>query len=168
MSGYCTVKDVVSAFPQFQQQTPGSVQDADIQGWIDDCKARIRSAFLTRDFDPDNPPNPPLTTDQKNFLRSLNRNGAVADLMDTLQANVTLQPGEASLGAARRKSFETVLTEITKAMHDALFNVGPLGNLARHQDVSAQFGGTGGAEISPEDTPVELGQNRTFWKDQLF
>ncbi len=166
-TAYCSVTDVCSAFPSFQNTSPGSVQDSEIQQWIDNRKSQIRSAFLTRGFDPDNPPNNGgvLTNDQKNFLRALNADGAVADLLDSLQTTVTLQPGEASLGAERRKTYLRVLGEIAKAGHDALFNVGPLGNIARHQDVTPLFQGVAGAETMPEDTPPVLQQNRTFWKN---
>lgn len=166
-TAYCTVEDVCSAFPSFQNTSPGSVQDSEIQGWIDDRKAQIRSAFLTRGFDPDAPPNNGgvLTTDQRNFLRALNRDGAVADLLDSLQTTVTLQPGEASLGAERRKNYMRVLGEISKAGHDALFNPGPLGNTARHQDVTPLFQGVAGAEEQADQTPPVLQQNRRFWKN---
>ena len=46
-----------------------------------------------------------LTPDQANFLRALNRDGAIADLGDALQGNVSLQPGEYSLAGERRTSF---------------------------------------------------------------
>ena len=51
--GYCTVDDVCSAFPRFVRNAAGSIQDSQIQGWIDDRKARIRSVSMMRNFDPD-------------------------------------------------------------------------------------------------------------------
>jgi hypothetical protein len=168
MSGYCTIGQVCSAFPFFRRDQGGSIGDSDIQGWIDDRKARIRSAFLTRGFDPDNPPNPPLTQDQAAFLRALNRDGAIADLGDALQGQNSLQPGEYSVPKAHRESYENVLKEITKAGHDAMFNTGPLGNIARTQDVTPQFLGIAGGATSPCDTPPILQTNVKLYLNQRF
>jgi hypothetical protein len=158
--GYCTVDDICSAFPQFNRNAPGSISDDRILGWIEDRKARIRSAFLTRGTDPDTLPHTP---DQAAFLRSLNRDGAAADLADSLQSNVTLQPGEMSLGAMRRQAFERVIAEITKGQHDRLFRAD-----ARTADVAPQLGGTAGGETDPNETPADRGQNKAFGKGQMF
>ena len=88
---YCTVDDVCTAFPRFVRNAANSIQDTQIQDWIDDRKARIRSALYARAIDPDAMA---LTPDQANFLRALNRDGAIADLADALQGNVSLQAGE--------------------------------------------------------------------------
>lgn len=158
--GYCTVDDVCSAFPQFAREQAGSVSDAQIQGWIDDRKARIRSKLLARGIDPDALV---LDTDQAAFLKSLNRDGAIADLGTALLSTVTLQPGEYSVAAGHRKAFETVLAEIGQGVHDRLFTAD-----AKTADVRPQFGGTAGAETDSEETPVDLGQNRFFGKNQQF
>lgn len=150
--GYCTVDNVVSAFRFFERNAAGSPSDPDIQGWIDDRKARIRSALLRRNFDPDAPPTA-LTTDQANFLRSLNRDGAIADLGNAIQASLTLQPGEYSLASSHRKTFESVLAAIAKGEHDYLFKKGP------------QFGGIAGAETTPQRRPCG---NRSFSRGQIF
>ena len=50
---YCTVDDVCTAFPRFVRNAANSIQDTQIQDWIDDRKARIRGAFLARLIDPD-------------------------------------------------------------------------------------------------------------------
>src|SRR6266446_297344 len=165
MAGYCSIDDVTKPFPQIQRNQINSVQDTDIQGWIDDRKARIRSALLTRGFDPDSPPNP-LTLDQSNFLRALNRDGAIADLGDALQATITLQPGEYSIAKAHRDTYERVLKEITEAKHDRMFQAGPLGNIARKQDVTPLFKGIGGAEQDREETPFSPQEDRLFGKNQ--
>ncbi len=155
MAGYCTVDNVVSALRFFQRNAPGSPSDPDIQGWIDDKKSRIRSALLRRGFDPDNPPTP-LTTDQSNFLRALNRDGGIADLGSALQGSLTLQPGEYSLASSHRKTFETVLAAIAKGDHDFMFGLKPT------------FGGIAGAETDPNQTPRTANQNRFFGRSQVF
>jgi hypothetical protein len=152
MAGYCKVDDVVSALRFFQRNVPGSPSDVDIQGWIDDRKSRIRSALLRRGFDPDSP-STPLTTDQTNFLRGLNRDGGIADLGNAMQASLTLQPGEFSLAATHRKTFETVLAAIAKGDHDFMFGLGPT------------FGGIAGAETDPRQKPCG---NRAFSRNQVF
>ena len=158
---YCDVADVASGFPQFQRNQKGSIQDSQIQGWIADRKARIRSALLTRGYDPDVLV---LTEDQTSFLRALNRDGAMADLGDALQGTVTLQAGEYSVAQARRKSYETVLAEIKEGLHDQLFQP----DVSRTTDVTPQLRGIGGAETDPFTTPVDLNQNRFFGKNQKF
>ncbi len=172
MSGYASIADVCAPFPNFKRNQTGSVTDAQIQDFIDIRKARIRSAFLTRGFDPDNPPNPPLTTDQTNFLRALNVDGAAADLGDTLLGTNSLQSTEYSVPGERRKAYERVLVEIRgdpskklEPQHDVLFNVGPLGNIARHQDVSPLFKGQAGGEIP---TDASANQNCFFKRSQIF
>lgn len=161
MSGFCSVDDVCTSFPQFQRDANNSIQDSEIQRWIDNRKARIRSALMTRGFDPDNPPTP-LTTDQTNFLRSLNLDGAIGDLGDALQVTVTLQPGEFSLSSARRASFERVLKEINAAAHDRLFQ--PL--IARTREVKPLLGGIAGAETDPDAESIT--ENRSFFKNRVF
>jgi len=158
---YCTVLDVCTAFPQFQRASPGSIGDTDIQGWINDCKSRIRSALLTPGFETDTAT---LTTDQKRFLRGLNRDGAIADLGDSLTATITLQPGEISLAAARRKSFETVLKELMDGKHDRLFQP----DIAATANVEPMMDGIAGAETDPIETPWDRGENRAFGKNQIF
>ena len=166
--GYCSVDDVASCFPFLKRNQPGSIQDTEIQGWIANRKARIRSAWLTRGFDPDASPNPPLTTDQTNFLRSLNADGAIADLGDALQGTNSLQPGEYSIPAAHRATYERVLKEITQAMHDSLFFTGPNGLISRNDDPTPQFEGIGGAEIPDTETPPVLQTNVLLYKNMRF
>lgn len=157
--GYCSVNDVCSAFPQFQRDAHGSVQDTDIAGWILDRKARIRSALLTRGFDPDLNI---LTSDQANFLRALNRDGAIPDLGSAIQGTTTLQPGEYSLAQAHRKTYETVLTEITKGLHDKLFNI-----RSRTTDVGPLFGGVSGGDVI-DDGLITYESSTLFHKNQVF
>lgn len=153
MPGYCTVDDVASSLPFFQRNAPGSVSDNQIQGWIEDRKARIRSLLLKRGIDPDALT---LTADQAAFLRGLNRDGAIGDLGDALQSAVTLQPGEISLAQTHRSTYERVIKEIQQGFHDVLFAK------------QAVFGGTAGAETEPGETPEDRGENRSFGKDQVF
>lgn len=158
---YCTIDDVTSSFPQFQRTAYGSIQDTEIQSWIDDRKSRIRSVLLARGFDPDAVT---LTGDQSKFLRALNRDGASADFGDALQSTITLQPGEYSVAAARRKSFELVIKEINQGLHDGLFQP----DISRTTEVGSLFSGVGGAEVDPGQTPVTASQTRFFGRSQVF
>src|SRR3954469_352086 len=146
MSGYCTIADVCSSFPQFVRQQTGSISDSQIQDWIDDRKVRIRSVLLTRGFDPDTPA---VTGDAARFLLSLNKDGAIADLGDALQGTMTLQPGEYSLPAERRKSYERVMKELVAGAHDQLFQP----TTSRTADVTPLMRAVGGAETDIVSNP---------------
>jgi|SRR5208337_1611514 len=156
---YCTVDDVCTAFPRFVRNSAGSIQDTQIQDWIDDRKARVRSALYARAIDPDEME---LTPDQANFLRALNRDGAVADLGDALQGNVALQPGEYSQGAERRKSFERQIAEIKQGLYDKFFS-----QLARTVEIEPTLGGTAGGETD-RSTASDRGEDKAFSKNQVF
>lgn len=157
--GYCTVDDICTAFPRFARNAPDSIQDSQIQDWIDDHKSRIRAALYARGIDPDVLQ---LTADQANFLRALNRDGAIADLGDALQGNVSLQPGEYSLAGERRKSFERQIEEIKRGSFDKFFSA-----LARTAEIEPSLGGIAGGETDRE-TARERDENKSFSKDQLF
>lgn len=153
---YATVDEICAAFPTFVRAAPGSVADAQIQKWIDDWAARIDSALLERGvnlatFVP--------TTRQANFLRGINVDGAVAELGAALQGTLTLQPGEYSLPAARRRSAERTLKQMAEGEHDALFGLEAEG---------MKFAGVGGAETTVDETPEDRGENRSFGKGQEF
>ena len=156
---YCTVDEVCTAFPRFVRNAANSIQDDQIQGWIDDRKARIRSALYARGIDPDAMS---LTTDQANFLRALNRDGAIADLADALEGNVSLQAGEESQAAERRKSFERQIAEIKQGLYDKFFS-----QLAKTVEIEPTLGGTSGGETDRSTAP-ERGENKSFSKDQVF
>ena len=156
---YCTVDDVCTAFPRFVRNAANSIQDTQIQGWLDDRKARIRSALYARGIDPDAMT---LTTDQANFLRALNRDGGIADLADALEGNVSLGAGEESEATARRKSFELQIAEIKQGLYDKFFS-----QLARTVEIEPTFGGTAGGETDGSTAP-ERGENKSFSKDQVF
>jgi hypothetical protein len=156
---YCTVDDVCTAFPRFVRNAANSIQDSQIQGWLDDRKARIRSALYARGIDPDAMT---LTTDQANFLRALNRDGGVADLADALQGNVSLQAGEESEATARRKSFELQIAEIKQGLYDKFFS-----QLARTVEIEPTLGGTAGGETD-RSTAQDRSENKSFSKDQVF
>jgi hypothetical protein len=156
---YCSVDDVCSAFPRFVRNVAGSIQDAQIQDWIDDRKARVRQALLARLIDPDVMA---LTTDQANYLRALNRDGAIADLGDALQGNLILQPGEYSLAGEHRKSFERQVAEIKQGLADALFS-----GLARHVEIEPLLGGVAGGETD-RSTAFDRDEDKAFSKNQVF
>jgi hypothetical protein len=156
---YCTVDDVCSAFPRFVRNALNSIQDAQIQDWIDDRKARIRSALYARAIDPDAME---LTPDQANFLRALNRDGAIADLGDALQGNVSLQPGESSQADQRRQSFERQIAEIKQGLYDKLFSL-----LAKTVEIEPTLGGTAGGETD-RSTAFDRGEDKAFSKNQVF
>jgi hypothetical protein len=156
---YCTVDDVCAAFPRFVRNAANSIQDTQIQDWIDDRKSRIRAAFFARKIDPDAMT---LTSDQANFLRALNRDGAIADLGNALQGNIALQPGEYSLAGARRKSFELQIQEIKEGLYDKLFSA-----IARSVEIAPLLGGIAGGETD-RSTAVDRGENKVFSKDEVF
>jgi len=156
---YCTVDDVCTAFPRFVRNAANSIQDTQIQDWLDDRKARIRSALYARGIDPDAMT---LTTDQANFLRALNRDGGVADLVDALQGNVSLEAGEESEATARRKSFELQIAEIKQGLYDKFFS-----QLARTVEIEPTLGGTAGGETD-RSTAQDRSENKSFSKDQVF
>jgi hypothetical protein len=156
---YCTVDDVCTAFPRFVRNAPNSIQDTQIQDWIDDRKARIRAAFFARKIDPDAMT---LTSDEANFLRALNRDGAIADLGDALQGNIALQPGEYSLAGARRKSFELQIEEIKQGLYDKAFSA-----LARTVEIEPLLGGIAGGETD-RSTAQDRGEDKAFSKNQVF
>ena len=157
---YCTVDDVCTAFPRFVRNAPNSIQDTQIQDWIDDRKARIRSAFFARNIDPDAMT---LSPDQASFLRALNRDGAIADLGDALQGNIALQPGEYSLAAARRKSFELQIKEIKEGLYDKIF--APV--IAKTVEIEPTLGGIAGGETD-RSTALDRGEDKAFSKNQRF
>jgi len=156
---YCTVDDVCTAFPRFVRNAANSIQDTQIQDWIDDRKARIHSALYARGIDPDAMA---LTPDQANFLRALNRDGSIADLADALQGNVSLQAGEDAHAAERRKSFERQVAEIKQGLYDKFFS-----QLARTVEIEPTLGGTAGGETD-RSTARDRGENKAFSKDQAF
>ena len=156
---YCTVDDVCAAFPRFARNAANSIQDTQIQDWIDDRKSRIRAAFFARKIDPDAMT---LTSDQANFLRALNRDGAIADLGNALQGNIALQPGEYSLAGARRKSFELQIQEIKEGLYDKLFST-----LARSVEIAPLLGGIAGGETD-RSTAFDRGEDKAFSKNEVF
>ena len=156
---YCTVDDVCTAFPRLVRNAPNSIQDTQIQDWIDDRKARIRSALYARGIDPDALA---LTADQANFLRALNRDGAIADLGDALEGNVSLQAGEQAHASQRRQSFERQIAEIKQGLYDKFFSA-----LARTVEIEPTLGGTAGGETD-RSTAWDRDENKAFSKDQVF
>ena len=151
--GYCTVDDVCSAFPRFVRNAAGSISDAQIQGWIDDRKARIRSVCMQRNFDPDAQAN---SDDITNVLRSLNREGAIGDLADALEAIITTASGAVALSERHRASYEAQLAEIKAGAHDFLFGL------------ASRVAGTAGADTPVGQTPEDTGQNQAFGKNTRF
>jgi len=154
--GYCTPDDVCAAFPGFVRNAAGSIQDTQIQDWIDQHAARVDAALLQRGFDPQKPPSSGLVARQLNWLTALNADAAIGELGRALEGNITLQPGEVSLVSGRRKNYETVLEDIRKGRYDAFFGL-----------QSRLWGSTGGAETD-KSTPGERKENRTFGRNQEF
>lgn len=157
---YCTVDDVCTAFPRFARNAVNSIQDTQIQDWIDDRKARVRAALYARAIDPDAMA---LDADQAAFLRALNRDGSIADLADALQGNVSLQPGEYSLAGQHRVSFERQIKEIKEGLYDKFFAP----SSARTVEIEPTFGGIAGGETD-HSTAFDRGENKMFSKNQTF
>lgn len=149
---YCTIGDVCKAFPTFQRNRVNSPQDVDIDKWIANWAARIDAALEGRGLNLDTfvP-----SARQAAFLAAINENGAVAELGSALQGALTLQPGEYSLPAERRRQAEAMLKQIAAGAYDKLFGV----------KASGSFGGIGGAETDKADTPEALGDNRAFGRN---
>lgn len=156
---YCTTSDVESALPFFQTNQPGSVQDSQIQGWIDDRKSRIRAVLLARGIDPDTML---LTADQANWLRALNRDGAISDLYLALESTNSLQPGEAAVAKRHADEYAQVMKDLLAGLYDKLFS-----SLAKTTDIKPGFGGTAGGETDTS-TPEDRGENRSFGKDDVY
>lgn len=143
---YCTVSDVVKAFPGFQRNAAGSLQDIEIDGWIDNWAGRIAAALAERGlvlatFEP--------SDDQTNFLKGLNEDGAVGDMASALQTQISTQSGEIAVGASRGRRAEATLKKIAERGYDKFFGI----------QTSASFGGIGGAEGESDtisDTPGRL------------
>jgi hypothetical protein len=155
--GYCQITDVTNAFPSFQRNAPGSIQDIQIQAWIDQYGAEIRALLMKRGFDPLNPPGGvSLTPDQANWLTLRNADVVIGELGRALEGNVTLQPGEISTVAGRRKNYEKVMADVSKGEYDAFFGV-----------PSRLWGSIGGAETD-KSTPGQRGENRAFGRNQEF
>ena len=166
--GYCSITDVTNAFPSFQRNAPGSIQDAQIESWISIHAIRIRAALVQRGADPGSPNLPgwpagstlpsglALSADQVTFLQGLNADMAIGELGRALEGNVTLQPGEISLISGRRRNYEAVLEDIRKGRYDAFFSL-----------QSRLWGSTGGAETG-KSTPGQRGENRAFGRNQEF
>ncbi len=151
--GYCTVDDVAALFPDFKRNAVGSVSDAQIQVWIDTRAARIRSTLLLRDIDP---VLLSLTTDQTNLLKSVNTDGAAADVADTLQLRIITAAGEVALADAHRKTFERTLEEIRQGIYDPLFAK------------SSRVVGTAGGDMPVDQTPADTGENKAFGKNVKY
>lgn len=152
---YCTVDEVASKFPSFVRNSPGDIQDGQIQEWIDDAAAEIAAALVQRGFDPDAPPQP-LTTRQSNLLRSLNRKAGVAELGSALAARITLQTGEPAIVSSSGQKITTVVNDIRAGAYDSFFGI-----QSRLRDGNA----FAGAE-SDQTTPEDRGENRGFGMNQ--
>lgn len=155
--GYCAITDVVAAFPNFVRNATGSIQDSQIQSWIDQHAARINAALAQRGINASSgvlPNGQALSADQSNWLIILNADAAIGEMGRALEGNVTFQPGEISLVAGRRKNYETTLNDIRGGRYDAYF-----GQVSRFTNTGTY--GFGGAEAD-DSTPAERGENRAF------
>jgi hypothetical protein len=98
----------------------------------------------------------PISADQIAFCQGLNADAAIGELGRALEGNVTLQAGEISLVAGRRRNYESMLADIRLGRYDAFWNA-----------PSRLWGSTGGAETD-KTTPCERGENRAFGRNQEF
>lgn len=151
--GYCQISDVCSEFPRFARNSPNSIQDSQIQAWIDQMASRIRAALMQRGLDPNAVT---LSADQQNWLAALNEDGAAAKLGAVLESNISLQTGEVSVAGQRRKAFESVLADIKNGRYDAYWGL-----------ASRLTNSIAGAEAD-RTTPGERDENRSFGKNQIF
>jgi len=152
---YSTVDEVCSEFPRFQRNQAGSVSDAQIAGWLAGFAARIDSALAERGIVV---ADLTLTAAQAAWLAALNQDAGVGKLGVVLQGNVTMQPGEYSLAAARGRQYEKVLAGVHDGVYDKFWGI----------QTKSKFGGVGGAEVAKTDTPEALGENRAFGKDDVY
>ena len=168
--GYCTVDDVCKFFSRFTRNQPGSVQDADIAGWIDDASSTVHSALYQRGLDCNNLSNPLISDptqstpvmDQPNVLRELARNYGIWRLASSIWT--TLSPTEQSSARSSFNRWTTSLKDISAGLYDKLFWYG-----ARTVDITPAFGGIPGADqpAGPHVSPPE-GGSYPFWSGQVF
>ena len=62
-----------------------------------------------------------LFTSMRNGVVAITREGAIADLADALEANITTAAGPVALSERHRQSFESQIAEIKSGVHDYLF-----------------------------------------------
>ena len=156
---YCTVDQVCSEFPRFVRNAAGSIQDLQIQQWLDQAAARINAAlaqrgigqFINGVFTPVNP----FGQGQLDWLTSLNLDAGIGRLGTVFQAQVTMQPGEISIAGQRLKQFETTLNDLRNGRYDNVFGM------------ASRITGTAGAEAD-HTTPRERGDNTPFGMNQKF
>jgi hypothetical protein len=165
--GFCSIAEVEHNFPNFQPNLATGPSDDDIQEWIDNRAGRIIGLFFSRGIDLIAIQASPGFTDAQNeLLRGMNLDGAIADLGDALQGNVTLQYQEYALIQGHRKSFEQAMKEIGQGFFDKMFNP-----LARTESVLPGFGGGSGTTGFPAgttETTTVTATDRFFWKSQTF
>ena len=152
---YCTVDQVCSEFPRFQRGQEGSVSDAQILDWLTGYAARIDSALAERGIVV---ADLVLTAAQSAWLAALNQDAGVGKLGVALQGNVTMQPGEYSLAAARLRQYEKILAGIKDGTYDKFWGIA----------TTSKFGGVAGGETTPGETAEDRGENKDFSKGQLF
>lgn len=147
---WCQVADVTAKVPRFIVNVPNNPQSSDIQNWIDNRASEIYSALLNRDIDPgwtgQNIATMGLTDDQKTaaaiWLRNFNIKGAVADLLNTLEASAG-DKGEESEAENALKGYEKDLDRLRIGGFDGLFSA------------PSMVGGNGGGNISPAQSRAQ-------------
>lgn len=148
--GYCTADDVCSAFPSFQRNIAGDIQDSEIDDWIDEAAAQIAAALVQRGFDPDSPPTA-LTTRQNNLLKLWNK-AAVVARMAAAQAE---RSGAASKFPDPDQVMQNITDSIMKRNFDGIFGI------------ASQFGGFAGGEIPDTETLDDEGLSNFFGKFEV-
>jgi hypothetical protein len=159
---FTTIDAVVAHYPGFQRGTAGQIPaDAQIQTWIDNQAARISALAFARGYVLDGL----LSSNPQAYalLSLINEVGAAADLGEALFS--LLGPDGATQGWANpnalRRSFETMLTELSGGEYDKLFVAS-----ARTGDAFPRFGGTAGQEADQDDP--EDDSDLFFRKNDIF
>ena len=179
MASYAQVSDVLALFPRFQVNLPLGVTNTIIQNWLNEGKAEIRSRFLRRNLDPDNPQtlgwSPPLTeltADQAAVLSKFNMAYAIVKLGMVLYTEMS----EHELSIVKR--FEE---EWTSMIYDTdgeskkyiLSNDGVYDTLftptAAHVQVQPLFAGIAGADYDPREVNNHtMGTHFFFERGKVF
>lgn len=172
---YCTVQDVESLFPRFVPNQAGSIQDNQIQSWLNDASGQLHAAFMQRGMDIDQLGTilAPLgnltfvvldTQDQSAVLKDLCRSYGVYKLGMAIFA--TLGPAEQAITRGSYNLWTASFKLISQGFYDMQFAPG----YARTVDISPGFQGVAGAETENCPNPWQSpdGGNRSFWKNIVF
>ncbi len=159
---YATIDAVAAHFPGFQRGVAGqNPSDAQIQAWIEGQAARLEALATARGYPLEglSSANPRAYA----LLSLLNEIGAAADLGDALFS--LLGPDASAQGwaspAGLRRSFESMLAELSRGDYDKLFI-----SSARTGDAYPALGGIAGQETDASDP--EDDSNLSFRKNDNY